>query len=99
MKLAPKILIATIIIVIPLLAACSSSSVSAAAITSIGQKVNCVCGGCSLTVITCDDNAGQSCDTANKQVKLIRKGLSAGQTEEQIIRNMANVYGRRALVE
>ena len=91
--------LATSLILTPILAACSSSSVSAAAVTSIGLKVNCVCGGCDLTVITCNDNAGQACATANKQVVLIRKGLAAGHSQEQVLKDMVGVYGQRALVQ
>lgn len=99
MKLAHKILLTSMIVILPVLAACSGGSASAAAVNRIGQKVNCVCGGCELTVVTCNHNAQGACETAKKQVILIKKGLSSGKTDEQILKDMVGIYGQRALVK
>lgn len=78
----------------PVLAACSSSNaVAASDIKNIAQKLNCVCGTCDLVLSECD------CETAQKQIALIKKGLTRGHSGEQIIRDMVGQYGQRALVQ
>ena len=97
MKRIGKVIISALIVVMPVLAACSTN-VSAAAANGIGNKVNCVCGSCSLTVTGCI-GGGEGCATSPKQMAMIKKGLAAGHTEEQILHDMAVTYGQKAMVK
>jgi hypothetical protein len=98
MKRLTVFLVPALIILMPVLAACSSGGVSAAQANAIGKKLNCVCGSCSENVTDCALGP-EGCATSPKQMALIKKGLAAGNSEEQIIRNMASVYGQRALIK
>ncbi|MBI2851329.1 MAG: hypothetical protein HYX80_09905 [Chloroflexi bacterium] len=97
MKLVHKILVLGVIALIPVISSCSSNNASAAAAAKIGERINCICGTCGLTVTTCVTNGG--CDVAPKQMTFIKKELSKGLTEEQIRHDMVGTYGQRALVE
>lgn len=93
-NLATKIFTLALIVLIPVLVSCSSSNVVAASdIKNIGLKVNCVCDTCDLVVSNCD------CETAKGQIAMITKGLSRGQSEEQIIRDLVVQYGQRVLIK
>ena len=98
-KLFPVAVIALALILVPLLSACSSTPVSAAAANSIGQKLNCVCGSCSLVASVCATSSSEDCATSKKQMSQIRKGLAAGHSEEQIIKDMLGIYGQRVLAQ
>ncbi len=93
-NLTRKVSTLAVIILVLLLAACTSSNiVTASEIQSIANKLNCVCGSCDEILSECD------CDTANKLTTTIEKGLSRGHSEEQIIQDLVQQYGQRVLVE
>jgi len=94
MNLTPKIFTLALIVLILVLASCSSSNaVAASDIKNIAQNVNCVCGSCNLVLSECD------CDTAKRQIAMIKQGLSRGQSEEQIMHDLVVQYGQRVLVQ
>ena len=84
-----------ILVLLPVLYACSGNSAYAAAAASIGNRINCICGSCQLTVTACVQGGG--CVTSPKQMEFIQKELSKGLTEDEVRHDMASVYGLRAL--
>ena len=93
-NLTRKVSTLAVIILVVLLAACTSSNtVTASEIQSIANKLNCVCGSCDEILSECD------CDTANKLTTIIEKGLSRSHSEEQIVQDLVQQYGQRVLVE
>ena len=90
-RFAGIIVVASIILVL-ILAACSgSSTVLASDIQSISERINCICGGCELTVSECH------CETAEKMTNQIEKGLSKGHSKEQIVQDLMEQYGQRII--
>ena len=93
-NLARKVSPLAVIMLVLLLAGCSSSNpVAVSEIQSIANKLNHVCGSCELIASECD------CETAEKLTTSIEKGLSRGHSEEQVIQNLVQQYGQRVLVE
>jgi len=93
-NLTHKVSTLAVIILVVLLAACTSSNtVTASEIKSIANKLNCVCGSCDEILSECD------CDTANKLTAIIERGLSRSHSEEQIVQDLVQQYGQRLLVE
>ncbi len=95
MKPVYSVLIVGLIVLLPVLYACSGNSAYAAAAANIGNRINCICGSCQLTVTACVNGGG--CATSPKQMEFIEKELSKGLTEDQIRHDILGVYGQRAL--
>ena len=94
MNLTTRILTLALIVLMPVLTSCSSSNaVAASDIKNIARKVNCICGTCDLILSECD------CETAKQQIAMIKKGLSRGQSAEQIMQDLVVQYGQRVLVQ
>ncbi|MFC2020851.1 cytochrome c-type biogenesis protein CcmH [Chloroflexota bacterium] len=91
-KLTSKILALVLLILIPVLAACSSTPVSASAIHNVSKDLNCVCG-CGEILTDCD------CETAQELNGVISNGLSKGQPEQDIVQGLIRQYGQRILIE
>ena len=85
--------VAVIIIVLVLTACSGSNTVAASEIQGIANKINCVCGNCDEIVSECD------CETAVKFTTIIEKGLARGHSEERIVQDLVQQYGKRVLVE
>ncbi len=91
-RFAGTVVVLVLIISGLILPACSNSNtVSASDVRSISTGLNCVCG-CDETVSECD------CETAEQLTTQITKGLSSGHSEEQIIQDLVQQYGKRILV-
>ena len=91
-KFVRKIFILAVIILVPVLSACSSSNtVLASDIQSIAKGLNCICGSCDEILSECD------CETAQKLTAVIKKGLSRGHSEEQIVQDLTQQYGQRVI--
>lgn len=87
-----KVIIFSLLIGVIVTTACSGAQkVSAQAISSVSSELMCICGTCDLVLVDC------TCDTAVKMKDTIRKKLAAGQTKEQIIQAMVQLYGQRVL--
>ncbi|MFC1991733.1 cytochrome c-type biogenesis protein CcmH [Chloroflexota bacterium] len=94
MKIKHKafILVLVLLILIPVLAACSSTPVEESAVDNISNQLKCVCG--------CDDILSEcDCETAQEQKDVIRRGLSRGQSEQEIIQGLISKYGERVLAK
>ncbi|MDP2729332.1 MAG: cytochrome c-type biogenesis protein CcmH [Dehalococcoidales bacterium] len=89
-----KVFTLALIILVLLFAACSvSNPVSASEILSVTSKLNCVCGNCDELLSECN------CETATKLTGIVKKGLSRGQSEEEIVQNLVRQYGQQVLAE
>ncbi len=91
-RFVPRIFILAVIIMLPLLAACSgSNTVSTSDIQVITQGLNCVCGSCDEVLSECD------CEKAEELTNIVKKGLSRGHSEEQIVQDLVRLYGQQVL--
>ena len=88
-KSVKRFLVLALIVLVPLLVACSGSdSVSA---SDIAGEIKCQCG-CTEVLNTCD------CDYANEWNALIKQKLAQGQSKEQILQYFVDEYGLPVLV-
>ncbi len=88
-KLA-RAMIVSLIIILPLIVGCSSPTpVSVSDIQNISSKLNCPCSACTEVLSDCE------CDQAAELTDLIRKKLSQGESEQQIVQFLAVQYGQR----
>ena len=86
-----RYLVLAVIILVPLLAACSgSTSVSASDVRAVSDGIICKCG-CSKVLSTCD------CTDAEEMTALIEKNLAQGQSGEQVLQLLVDRYGRQVL--
>ena len=89
-----RTIIVVIMIMVPLIVGCSSpNTVSASDIQNISSKLNCPCGACDEVLSECE------CDQAVELTDLIRKRLSRGESEQQVVQFLADQYGQRIFAQ
>ena len=89
-----RTIIVLLLLIIPVIVGCSSpTTVSASDIQNISSKLNCPCGACDEVLSDCE------CDQAAELTDLIRKRLSRGESEQQIVQFLAVQYGQRIFTQ
>ncbi|MFC2014437.1 cytochrome c-type biogenesis protein CcmH [Chloroflexota bacterium] len=92
MNIKLKVFTLVLLIMIPVLAACSQAPIEEIEFTNITDQVICTCG-CDEILSECD------CVKSQEIKDTIRKGLSRGQSEEDIIQGLIDQYGEGVLAK
>lgn len=83
-----RFLVLALIIVVPLLAACTGSD--AILVSNISEELICQCG-CAEVLSNCE------CSMADEMTALIEQKQAQGQSKEQIIQSFVDQYGEQVL--
>ena len=84
----------SVVLIIGVLLATPASAASSVSVSSIGEKLVCLCG-CNQTIAACPDDP---CSFADPARATIAQKLAQGLSEPQIIQSFVAQYGEKVLV-